>query len=229
MKIQNPFRRLTVFEWILWTASLAGVTASFLLSSGDVLSLIAPLIGVTALVFVAKGMVLGQVLTVVFAVFYGIVSFHQQYYGEMITYLGMSAPIAVFSVVSWLRHPYKDSAEVEVHRMSARECGIMALLAITVTAAFYFILKALGNASLAVSTLSVTTSFVAAYLSFKRSPFYAVAYAANDTVLITLWIIASVQDFSYFPMVICFSIFFVQDAYGFFNWLRMQRRQKNKI
>ena len=226
MKIQNPFGRLTVFEWILWTVSLAGVTASFLLSSGDVLSLIASLIGVTALIFVAKGMVLGQVLTVIFAVFYGIVSFHQQYYGEMITYLGMSAPIAVFSVVSWLRHPYKDSAEVEVHRMSVKECGIMALLAIAVTAAFYFILKALGNASLAVSTLSVTTSFVAAYLSFKRSPFYAVAYAANDTVLITLWIIASVQDFSYFPMVICFSIFFVQDAYGFFSWLRMQRRQK---
>ena len=227
MQLRNPFRSLTPFEIVFWIFSLMAVALSFLLSGGDILSLIASLIGVTALIFVAKGMVAGQLLTVAFAVFYGIVSFHFRYYGEMITYLGMSAPIAILATISWIRHPYKDSAEVEVHRMRLREWGVLALLALLVTTAFYFILRALGNASLAVSTVSITTSFVAAYLSWKRSPFYAVAYAANDIVLIVLWVIAALEDFSYFPMVMCFSVFFLQDGYGFFSWMRMQKRQKS--
>ncbi|MBP1544207.1 MAG: nicotinamide mononucleotide transporter, partial [Oscillospiraceae bacterium] len=194
MKLLEPFRLLTRFEWILWISSLMVVILSFILSgSGDVLNLIASLLGATALIFVSKGHVLGQVLTVVFAVFYGIISYHFTYYGEMITYLGMTGPMAVMAIISWLRHPYKDSSEVEVSTVSKAQLIIMTISALLVTAAFYFILKAFNNANLIWSTVSVTTSFIASYLTFLRSPFYGLGYAANDVILIILWVSASMQ------------------------------------
>jgi len=226
MKFKNPFLDLTNFEWILWICSVTMVSAAFLVfSSDDILTLIASLIGVTALIFVAKGYVTGQVLTVVFALFYGIISFHFRYYGEMITYLGMTAPIALMAVISWLKHPFAGTKEVTVNRLAKSQVFIMLLATVLVTLSFYFILKALGNANLAVSTISVTTSFLASYLTFLRSPYYALAYAANDIVLIILWILATMESFSYLPMVICFIMFFINDFYGFFNWRRMQKRQ----
>lgn len=226
MKLLNSFRDLTKFELILWIVSLITVSGSFLLSSPpDYLTLIASLIGVTALIFVSKGYVLGQVLTVVFSVFYGIISFFFSYYGEMITYLCMTAPIAVMAVVSWARHPYKRSAVVEVSRLKKGQIIFMWVAAIVVTAVFYFILGALGNANLIVSTISVTTSFLASYLTFCRSPYYALAYAANDLVLIALWIMATLKSPSYLPMVFCFAQFFVNDMYGFFNWSRLRKEQ----
>ena len=225
--MHNPFRDLTRFERGLWLISVCGVIVSFALSGGgDILTMIASLIGVTALIFVAKGYVLGQVLTVAFAVFYGIISFFFRYYGEMITYLCMTAPIAVASVVSWLRHPHKGSREVEVSRLSRRQIAVMIVSAMAVTAAFYFILRALGNANLVFSTVSVTTSYVASYLTFLRSPYYAVGYAANDVVLIVLWVLATIESLSYLPMVLCFVLFLVNDLYGFYNWQRMQKRQE---
>ena len=226
MKLLNSFRDLTKFELILWIVSLITVSGSFLLSSPpDYLTLIASLIGVTALIFVSKGYVLGQVLTVVFSVFYGIISFFFSYYGEMITYLCMTAPIAVMAVVSWARHPYKRSAVVEVSRLKRGQIIFMWVAAIVVTAVFYFILGALGNANLIVSTVSVTTSFLASYLTFCRSPYYALAYAANDLVLIALWIMATLKSPSYLPMVFCFVQFFANDMYGFFNWSRLRKEQ----
>ena len=229
MKLLEPFRLLTRFEWILWIASLTAVMLSFILSgSGDVLNLIASLLGATALIFVSKGHVLGQVLTVVFAVFYGIISYHFTYYGEMITYLGMTGPMAVMAIISWLRHPYKDSSEVEVSTVSKAQLIIMTISALLVTAAFYFILKAFNNANLIWSTVSVTTSFIASYLTFLRSPFYGLGYAVNDVILIILWVSASMQDTSYIPMVACFVIFFVNDIYGFYNWQRIKRRQERQ-
>ena len=220
-------RSLSKFERGLWLFSLAGVTLSSVLSPVfDPLSLTASLIGVTALIFVAKGDPLGQVLTVVFSVFYGGISWTFRYYGEMITYLGMSAPMAALAVVSWLRNPYEQGkAEVRVNRLKLPEICLLGVLTFAVTALFYFILAFFGTANLLPSTLSVTTSFLASYLTFRRSPFYALAYAANDVVLIVLWVLASMEDPSYFPMILCFAMFFLNDTYGFVNWQRMQKRQ----
>ena len=229
MKSKNPFllfRDLTGFERVLWAVSAIVVTLSFLLSpEKNILSLIASLIGVTALIFVAKGYVFGQALTVVFAVFYGIISFFFRYYGEMITYLCMTSPIAILSVIEWLRHPYKDSAEVQVRKMKPHQMLLLFALSGAVTAAFYFILRALGTANLLFSTISVATSFLASALTFMRSPWYALAYAANDVVLIVLWVLASISNPAYIPMIACFLAFLANDVYGFYNWRRMMKRQ----
>lgn len=228
MKIKKLLCSLTVFERWLWGVSAIVIAASYILSgAGDFLTLIASLIGVSALIFVAKGYVAGQVLSVIFAVFYGIISFYFKYYGEMITYLCMSAPAAAFSVVSWLRHPYAKSDEVKVAKLTFKHTAAAALLAVAVTVMFYFILRALGTAKLTVSTLSVFTSFLASELVFLRSPFYGVAYAANDIVLIIMWTLASIEDISYVPMILCFVMFLANDIYGFYNWRRIGARQRN--
>jgi nicotinamide mononucleotide transporter PnuC len=223
----TSFRDLTRFERGLWLASLIGVVIAYALSDGgDVLTMIASLIGVTAVIFVAKGYVLGQALSVFFAVFYGIISFFFRYYGEMITYLCMSGPMALAAVISWLRHPYKGSREVTVNRLKRWQVAVMLVAAAAVTVAFYFILRALGTANLLFSTISVTTSFIASYLTALRSPYYAIGYALNDVVLIVLWVLATMQRLSYLPMVLCFMLFLVLDLYGFYNWRRMQRKQE---
>ena len=226
-KFLNPFADLTLFERGLWCTSVAVIVLSAVLMGGaDLFSVIASLIGVTALIFVAKGYVIGQILTVVFAVFYGVISFGQQYYGEMITYLGMSSPMAIAAAIAWLKNPFRDTKEVAVRPMTKKTVGWLTVSTVLVTAAFYFILGAMGNASLAVSTLSVTTSFLASALTYFRSPYYALAYAANDVVLIVLWVIAAVGDLSYLSMVLCFVMFLANDLYGFFNWRRMEKMQK---
>ena len=62
---------------------------------------------------------------------------------------------------------------------------------------FYFFLEYFNTANIVPSTVSVTTSFLAVYLTFRRSPYFALAYAANDIVLIVLWVLASICDARY--------------------------------
>lgn len=220
------FKTFTKFEWALWITSMTVVTGSFLIGKcADLLTLIASLTGVTALIFVAKGNVTGQILTVIFSLFYGVISYSQNYYGEMITYLGMTAPIAVMSVVTWLRYPFdKENSEVRVAVMTKKQILFMLVLA---TFVFYFILRYFNTARLAVSVISITTSFIASYLTMMRSPFYALAYSANDIVLVILWTLSSLNDVSYLPMAICFMMFWINDVYGFYNWNRIHKRQLN--
>ena len=103
----------------------------------------------------------------------------------------------------------------------------MSLLAAGVTVLFFFILKAFNTANLIPSTISVTTSFLAVYLTFRRSAFYALGYAANDLVLIVLWVLAAIADTAYISVAICFATFFINDIYGFVSWRRMYIRQQD--
>ena len=227
MKLRNPFSELTKGEWLLYGGSMGVILLSFLLGSVmDPLVLVASLLGATALIFVAKGDPFGQIVTVVFALFYGWISFRFRYYGEMITYLGMTAPMAVFALVSWLRNPFMgNKAEVAVNRLRRYEVGLMFLLTAAVTVLFYYILHYFNTANMVPSTLSVTTSFIAVYLTFRRSPYFALAYAANDVVLILLWTLAAFENISYISVIICFIVFLVNDLYGFASWRRMEKRQ----
>ena len=197
---------------------------------GNYVTLAASLIGATSLIFCAKGNPIGQLLMIVFSILYGIISFTFAYYGEMITYLGMTAPMAVFALISWLKNPYNgNKSEVKVNTISGLEIIFMLVLAAVVTGVFYFILKFFNTANLLPSTLSVTTSFIAVYLTFRRSPYFPLAYAANDLVLIVLWILASLSDSSYISVVICFVMFLANDIYGFISWIKMRKRQTQEI
>ena len=211
----------------IWMSSVFLIfTSFFLFDRTNYLTLAASLIGVTSLIFNAKGNPLGQVLMIIFSILYGIISYTFSYYGEMITYIGMTLPMAVFALISWLKNPYKGNrAEVRVNSIGKNEHIFMWVLTMIVTVVFYFILEHFDTANIIPSTISVTTTFVAVYLTFRRSPYFALAYAANDVVLIILWILASITDVRYISVVVCFLTFLFNDIYGFVSWIKMQKRQ----
>ena len=226
-------KKLTAYfsrgELILWGASSALILISFLIFDRvNTMTLAASLIGTTSLIFNAKGNPIGQALMIVFSLLYGLISYSFSYFGEMITYLGMTGPMALFAFVSWVRNPYKGNhAEVAVNRIGKWEYSAMYLATAVVTLGFYFILEHFNTANIIPSTLSVATSFIAVYLTFRRSPYFALSYAANDVVLILLWTLAAVENISYLSVIICFVMFLVNDLYGFVSWKRMEKRQLN--
>ena len=226
-KIKAFFNYFSRFELILWGSSTALIITAYLIfDRGSVLSLIASVIGVAGLIFNAKGNPVGQGLFIIFSILYTIISFGFAYYGEMITYLGMSLPMAIISLVGWLRNPFKNSsAEVTVGTVKKNDVILLAILTAAVTVSFYFILGYFNTANLIPSTLSVATSFAAAFLTYKRSPWFALLYALNDAVLIVLWTLALFENLTYVCVVVCFVAFLFNDSYAFFNWQKIRTRQ----
>ena len=226
-KLKQFINYFTKFEKILWSVSVILILSAFIfLENNGVLTLIATLVGITALLFNAKGNPIGPLLIIVFSILYGIISFTFRYYGEMVTYLGMSMPMAAVSLITWLKNPYKGKrSQVTVNEIKKKELIFLCFLSVVVTVIFYFILKYFGTANLIISSLSIFTSFIAAYLTFRRSPYFALAYAINDLVLIVMWILASLKSLGYVSVIICFAIFLVNDSYTFVSWLKMQKKQ----
>ena len=231
MKAKSLFNYFSKFEISLWSISVIFIVSSFLIfDRSNYLALIASLLGVSSLMFYAKGNPLGNILMIVFCALYGYISYTFAYYGEMLTYVCMSGPMAIYALISWLKNPYKNNkAEVKVNSVKGKEIIFMLGLSFAVTVIFYFILKFFGTANLLISTFSITTSFIAVYLTARRSPFYALAYALNDVVLIILWTLATLTDITYVSVIICFVVFLANDIYGFCAWQKMKKRQEKGL
>lgn len=225
--MNNPLKSLSKKEWGIWFGSLMVVTVSNLIPGDlDVLTLAAALIGVTSLIFAAKGNVWAQILMIAFSILYGIISWRFRYWGEMITYLGMTLPMAIWSTITWAKNPSKENGnEVAIQKLTRKMIVLLALFCVVVTLSFYALLQALHTPNLVFSTISITTSFLAASLTMLRSSYYALGYASNDVVLIVLWVLASMENPGYVPVVVNFCIFLFSDLYGFISWKKRERNQ----
>lgn len=223
------FHYFTPIELIIVFTSIIIISLTFFIFDGDnYFSYIASIIGVMSLILNAKGNFIGQIIGIVFCTFYAVISWSYRYYGEVITYFGMTMPFAIVSLVSWIKNPYKDNkTEVTVNSVKIKEILICIPFALTITFIFYFILRSFNTSNLLISTVSVLTSTVAVYLTFRRSPYFALAYALNDIVLIVLWTIASINNVGYVSIMACFVAFLLNDIYGFIAWEKMRRRQND--
>jgi nicotinamide mononucleotide transporter PnuC len=231
MSITNPFKTFKPLDYIVWFSSLAIILVySLVVEEKNALSIITSLIGASSLIFVAKGHPIGQFIIIIFATLYGIKSLTFHYYGEFITYVFMSLPVALLTAISWLKHPFeKGQGEVKVENLNAKKWLTLVFSTIVVTTIFYFVLKALSTPNLIVSTISIATSFSACMMLLFRSPYYAVFYGVNDIVLIVLWSMACKQDITYLPLVVCFCVFLLNDTYGFISWLLMKKHQQKLL
>jgi len=220
----NPFINFKTRDWIIWIGSLIVVVLSNVIPGDiDIVKFVAALIGVTSLIFAAKGNVWSEILMVVFSILYAIISWRMRYFSEMITYLGMTGPMSLIGAISWLKNPSDDNAgEVKIQKLNVKQWSILSILMVVTTVMFYYIMKLLNTPSLMVSTLSIATSFMAAGLAILRSSYFGLFYSMNDLVLIILWTIAVIESPSYIPVLVNFIIFFINDVYGFVSWKRRE-------
>lgn len=221
--MNNPLKSITKKEWTLWIGSAGVILLSNILTGKvDFLMLVAALVGVTSLVLAAKGNFWAQILMIAFSILYAIISWQFRYWGEMITYLGMTLPMAVWSLITWRKNPSESGNEVAIRTLTRKQMVVLLLTGGVVTALFYHILVSLNTPNILLSTISITTSFLAAALTMLRSSYYALGYAANDIVLIVLWVLASIENPAYLPVVLNFVIFLLNDLYGFRCWKKRE-------
>ena len=229
MSRNSPGRgRIAGREWVLWLLTVGPVVAVFLLvPDPDWLTLCSAVIGITSVLLIAKGWVLGEFLTAAFTGFYGAVSAINGFYGEVISAFAITLPLSILSIVAWIRHPFPENGEVEVGgRIPKKQILLLLVLTPLIAVSFFFILRSLGTVNAEIGTVSVALNVAAAIMKIARNPFFPLVYGINDLVLITLWALASLSDPSNLPMIACFLGFLVSDLYAWISWIRMKARQK---
>lgn len=229
-KIKNYFNDWNLFEKLfLCIGFLVGIISSIIFHGTVIDSLYTITYLITA-ILMSKGKVECYFIGLISVFFYGIVSYNQGYYGELLITIFLTFPIMIIGIISWLRHQDKEDDVVIISFLSKKEIVLAFSSQLIFFWIYFFILKLFNTDLLFISSLSVLTSVLASYFEARRSELSLFCYIANDLIIITLWVIPILSGQTELISVIVGPILLlINNIYGSYNWKKLKEKQKIKL
>ena len=227
--IYNYFKDWNLFEKLyLFVGIVVGILTSIIFN-GTIIDSLYTITYLTTAILMSKGKVESYFIGIISVFFYGIVSYNQGYYGELLITIFLTFPMMIIGIVSWLKHQDKDEDVVIISSLSKKEIVFAFFSQLILFWVYYFLLKAFNTDLLMISSLSIVTSVLATYFEARRSELSLFCYVANDLILITLWMIPIINGVtSLISVLIGPMLLLVNDIYGSYNWKRLKDIQKGK-
>lgn len=227
--IYNYFKDWNLFEKLyLFVGIVVGILTSIIFN-GTIIDSLYTITYLTTAILMSKGKVESYFIGIISVFFYGIVSYNQGYYGELLITIFLTFPMMIIGIISWLKHQDKDEDVVIISSLSKKEIVFAFSSQLILFWVYYFLLKAFNTDLLMISSLSIVTSVLATYFEARRSELSLFCYVANDLILITLWMIPIINgDTSLISVLIGPMLLLVNDIYGSYNWKRLKDIQKEK-
>ena len=216
----------SAFEIILIVIGPLSVLVTGLVFGSNALTMISSILTIFAVMLVAKGLIVGNIIGLFSSVLYAIVSYLNGFYGEMIINFALTLPMYIWAIIEWSRNKNEKTNTVEIGHMKVKEYILIFLAIIPVFIGFYFLLQALGTNQLVLSTLSLIDDVFAVFLIARRCKVGFVLYCIDDIVLIALWGLPVLGgNLALFAMLVNPIMSLVVDIYGVVNWHRLQKKQ----
>lgn len=227
--IYNYFKDWNFFEKLyLFVGIVVGILTSIIFN-GTIIDSLYTVTYLTTAILMSKGKVESYFIGIISVFFYGIVSYNQGYYGELLITIFLTFPMMIIGIISWLKHQDKDEDVVIISSLSKKEIVFAFSSQLILFWVYYFLLKAFNTDLLMISSLSIVTSVLATYFEARRSELSLFCYVANDLILITLWMIPIINGVtSLISVLIGPMLLLVNDIYGSYNWKRLKDIQKGK-
>lgn len=227
--VKKFFNDWNLFEKMYLIIGISLAILSSIIFHGTAIDSLYTITYLTTAILMSKGKVESYFVGIISVFFYGIVSYNQGYYGELLITIFLTFPIMIIGIVSWLRHQDKDDNIVIISFLSKKEITIAFTSQLILFWGYYYLLKLFNTDLLIISSLSVVASVLASYFEARRSEISLYCYIVNDLIIITLWSIPVINGNTALVSVLMGPILLlVNDIYGSYNWKRLKKIQKEK-
>ena len=206
---------------VVWLFSACAVIAALSVYWHDtVMGIISATTGVACVVCTGKGKLSAYIFGAVNVILYAIISFHARYYGEVMLNTLYYFPMQFYGFYVWNRHMNKETHEVEKKRMTKAGRGKLVFATAAGTAAYGFVLKALGGALPFVDALSTVASVVAMVISVKMYMEQWIIWIVVDVVTVIMWAAAFANGNESMATLLMWVVYLGNAIIMYFKWAK---------
>lgn len=139
-KMKAFFKQIKWWEYTFMSVFIVAIVVSGIVFKSSALTIFCSLFGIVGVFFIAKGMLIGQMISIVYGALYATMSYFNHLYGEMIVTLAVTIPLldeptaaldpkAEYEIYRRFNDLVADRTTVYIsHRMSScRFCGDIAV------------------------------------------------------------------------------------------------------
>lgn len=182
------------------------------------IDLIAAITGIFSVVLCAKGKKSGFVFGLINVVFYSILSFTNQYYGEVMLNVLFYVPINIIAYINWSNNYHEQKKEVKARKLTFKQIAVMAIAVCIITYCYHLLLIQLGGAQTLLDGTTTVLSIVASILMARRYAEQWICWIIVDIITVAMWIIAGNPT-----MIAMWSAYLINAFYGYVLWIRKSK------
>ena len=217
----------TKFERTFLCISIFSISLVSILFQSDILTIACSIVGIIAILLIAKGKNSGQIWGILYTILYSIVSFRSKYYGEVFIYILFMLPMFIAGIIAWIKHKNTETDSEEINGITKKEWFYIFLTVPIIFVGIYFLLKLFHTEELILSAVSAISSLLGIYLQIRRARSSFVFYMLNDILLILLWGLPVLRgNYILLPMFLNVFFLFIDDIYGLYNWNKLMQLQR---
>ena len=227
-KMKAFFKQIKWWEYTFMSVFIVAIVVSGIVFKSSELTIFCSLFGIVGVFFIAKGMLIGQMISIVYGALYATMSYFNHLYGEMIVTLAVTIPLYIATIISWMRNSSKKDKVVKVNKsLSVLEWCLFFVVSVGVGVGMYFMLRAFKTANLLISTFSVVALCMAGYLVVRRCEYNFIFYILSNIIGICLWMFTIIKEsnITYIPTIILFCVLLFLNIFGMITWIKIKHIQ----
>lgn len=178
-----------------------------------IIDTIAAICGIFSVVLCAKGKKSGFIFGLINVIFYALISYFNQYYGEVMLNTIFYIPMNIISYVLWYRHEDVNK-DVEARALTVPAIIIGVVIIAIITYLYHLLLTSLGGAMTMLDGTTTILSIVATILMAARYAEQWICWIVVDVITVILWIVAADP-----VMTVMWGAYTVNAIYGYLVWL----------
>lgn len=179
---------------------------------------VAAICGIFSVVLCAKGKKSGFIFGLINVVFYAIISFTNQYYGEVMLNTLFYIPMNIISYILWSKKEDSNN-DVIARALTVPQIFIGIVVIAIITYGYHLILASLGGAMTMLDGTTTILSIVATVLMAARYAEQWMCWIIVDMITVILWVVAGDP-----VMIVMWGAYTVNAIYGYIIWLARSGR-----
>ena len=228
-RIKKYIREWTVFEKA-WLITFTAVNIYLFFAWGDTwIGLIASLTGMLCVILTTKGKISNFYWGLINILAYSYVAWQSKYFGDVGLNMLFFLPMTFPGIYYWKKNYSRVNASERVLVKSLKWRDKIIWFSVSLAALYIFgiFLKFIHGTLPFVDSTTTIFSIVATILLTKRYSDQWFYWIMVDVWSIVMWVYIFLRDGNQVSMLVMWSAFLVNALYGYYNWRKLERSQKN--
>lgn len=219
----NEFIKNELSGWKKWEISwlliaTIGISIITLISSNDIIGLIAAITGIICVILAGKGKLSNYIFGIIHIIFYAFISFNSKYYGIVMLNIFYYLPMQFYGFYVWKKNMNPQTNEVFKKSLSIKNTIILLIAVLTLTTIYSFILQYLNGTLPFMDALSTVVAIVAIYIAIKRYAEQWILWIIVNIVTVIMWTYAFLNGTGHIAILIMSIIYLINSTIMYFKW-----------
>lgn len=205
-------------EYLCFTFILFLIVINAILRGDSVFAFISAVCGITYTALAGKGLPICYIFGVIGSSFYGLLSFQNALWGNLLLYVCYYVPMQITGYFQWNKNLKEGKSDIVKIVLPKKELFLLLLILLSLSIIGYYILLYFKDSNPLLDSLTTVLSIGGMYLTVRRAIEQWIFWFVVNILSLYMWVMVVLSGVKAYSTVAMWLVYTVLAIYFYYNW-----------